>query len=42
MRSMQTLVWEAPCVMNVREQDVPKVEVTGFELEEELDLLIGH
>jgi hypothetical protein len=26
---MKTLVWEAPRVMNVREQDVPKVEATG-------------
>ena len=28
---MKTLVWEAPRVMNVREQDVPKFGATGFE-----------
>jgi hypothetical protein len=28
---MKTRVWEAPRVMNVREQDVPEVGATGFE-----------
>jgi hypothetical protein len=28
---MKTLVWEAPRVMTVRQQDVPKFGATGFE-----------